>query len=807
MKLRTKVYIASGATIVVFIILTYLIARMIVLDSFARLEDKSARKSVDRVVNVFNDRLSSLATTAKDYSTWDDTYDYVIDHNDDYVNNNLMLDTFSSLNVDVIVIMDADGNQVISRAYDLVKKSETSVPPDLLTQLGITNALYARLSVSNSASGIIKTEYGPMLIGTHAIMTSLDSGPRHGTFLMGRYLGDAEIRLLELLTQQTLGFYWLDQTPDDMTPAVLRVLRGGQNDAVQPLDAQRIAGYHLLSDFTGDPAMVVRVLIDREMYVEGQSTLYFFMAAIVVTSLVFAAILLIMIEKLVVARVGKLSNAVKVIAHTSDFTGRVKDGNADELGALADNINHMLDALAEAHKMQLAHDKRYRSLIENSGDAIVVVDQNAIVQYESPAVTHILGFTVAERLGQKAFSQVHPDDMEQWRLFADRVFSVPQVTMFIKLRLRHKDGSWRHVDGSAINLLDDPAVNGIVLNYHDTTSIKRVEESLRNSERKYHSVIQQSVEGIFLVDDQGQVVEWNQAMATLTQLRWENVANRYIWDIFIDLKIQNSGVHIKRERLTKGVRRVLVADGTGERTLQWEGSIERADGRVCIIKTVFFVVDTVDSFMGVAICQDITEMRQQESALRNAYESTLEGWVRAIDLRDDITGGHSRRVTQLTVQLAGALGIPADKIDHIRRGAMLHDIGKIGVPDHVLHKPGPLNEEEWAIMRRHPSLAMELLQPIEHLRPAIEIPFSHHERWDGTGYPLGLTGEEIPLAARIFAVVDIWDALQSRRPYREAIAAPETREYLRSIAGTHLDPKIVDVFLDMVAKTGEPTSG
>ncbi|MGH2348114.1 MAG: GAF domain-containing protein, partial [bacterium] len=178
-----------------------------------------------------------------------------------------------------------------------------------------------------------------------------------------------------------------------------------------------------------------------------------------------------------------------------------------------------------------------------------------------------------------------------------------------------------------------------------------------------------------------------------------------------------------------------------------------------------------------------------------AYDTTLEGWSRALDLRDRETEGHTQRVTELTVRLAGAVGVEDDTLVHVRRGALLHDIGKMGIPDSVLLKPGPLTEDEWEIMRRHPVYAHELLSPIAYLRPALAIPYGHHEKWDGTGYPRGLKGEQIPLEARVFAVVDVWDALTSDRPYRPAWPKDKAREYIRQQARTHFDPRVADVFL------------
>jgi putative nucleotidyltransferase with HDIG domain len=184
--------------------------------------------------------------------------------------------------------------------------------------------------------------------------------------------------------------------------------------------------------------------------------------------------------------------------------------------------------------------------------------------------------------------------------------------------------------------------------------------------------------------------------------------------------------------------------------------------------------------------------------LAMAYDATIEGWSRALDLRDKETEGHTERVTEMTMKLARSIGIPDEELIHIRRGALLHDIGKMAIPDSILLKPGPLDEAEWEIMRGHPAQAFQLLSPIVYLRLALDIPYSHHERWDGSGYPRGLKAEQIPMAARLFAVVDVWDALQSVRPYRDPWPAEKVIDYIRSQSGIHFDPAAVKAFLGIL---------
>jgi GAF domain-containing protein len=191
------------------------------------------------------------------------------------------------------------------------------------------------------------------------------------------------------------------------------------------------------------------------------------------------------------------------------------------------------------------------------------------------------------------------------------------------------------------------------------------------------------------------------------------------------------------------------------------------------------------------------QSQQTADELSTAYNATLESMARALDMRDREVEGHLARVAEITVRLAKGLGVPDDHLLHVRRGALLHDIGKMGIPDGILLKPSALNDEEWGVMHRHPTFAYEMLSPIELLRPALDIPYCHHERWDGQGYPRGLRHEEIPLAARIFSVVDVWDALRSDRPYRPGWPESRVRDYIAKRAGADFDPAVVERFLKM----------
>lgn len=240
------------------------------------------------------------------------------------------------------------------------------------------------------------------------------------------------------------------------------------------------------------------------------------------------------------------------------------------------------------------------------------------------------------------------------------------------------------------------------------------------------------------------------------------------------------GVPLIAKGSVKGVLEVFSRDAVGPDG-EWLDFLNALGGQAAI------AVDNATMLEG---------LNRANTEMIMAYDETIEGWSRALDLRDKETEGHSRRVTELTLLTARAMGVAEAEQAHMRRGALLHDIGKMGIPDSILFKPGSLGKKELELMRKHSMLGFKLLSPISFLGPALDIPYCHHEKWDGSGYPRGLKGRQIPLAARIFTIVDIYDALCSKRPYRQALSREEALEHIHAISGKELDPKAVEVFME-----------
>lgn len=373
------------------------------------------------------------------------------------------------------------------------------------------------------------------------------------------------------------------------------------------------------------------------------------------------------------------------------------------------------------------------------------------------------------------------------------------------------------------------------------TSQEYVEEALRQSEQRYRQMVDSASDFIYRTDASGHVVYCNPVTQRLLKYtpqaiigchylkmvdsHWRSRAARFynrqfarkIPTTYYELPMivadgtrmwigQNVGLILQNEEVVgfQAVARDITARKCAEEALKQ--AHEELEVRV-MERTRD--LETANRSLQAEVAErrrveeqvqtQLKTIQELHGDLKEAYDATIEGWARALDLRDKETEGHSRRVTEMTLQMARVIGMDEEEMLSIRRGALLHDIGKMGVPDSILLKPDALTVEEWEVMRKHPTYAYQMLSPVTFLQSALDIPYAHHERWDGSGYPRGLREKEIPLPARIFAVVDVWDALCSDRPYRKGWSQERILQHLQTETGAHFDPEIVALFFSLVS--------
>ena len=510
-----------------------------------------------------------------------------------------------------------------------------------------------------------------------------------------------------------------------------------------------------------------------------------------------------------------------------------RDNNGKALQVIGCHVD--VTELKEFEKALVINERRFRSLAESSQDVITLFDQQHRFEYVNEAGLKLTGLEKSNIIGKR------PDEIFTEKVLVENLNNDLEKVMLTEKTV-NRIGFWptKNANNEEIKLMLDwrltPVRNptgqvewmlGIA---RDITSLLETEAALKKSEEKFRRIFETSGLGISLTDLDGNFISGNPAVLKMLGYSQNEYIKLNIRDVShpedVDENIKmlaeyKAGVResfsIEKRMLRKNgevfwasLISTLVRDEFGKQVFTI-GMLEDITNRKLAEEKEIIAQQELQDLLSQAdqsrqallsLIEDQKlaeiELKRVTSDLIIAYDSTLEGWSHALELREQETAGHSRRVVELTLNVAKQLGVSDEDLIQIERGALLHDIGKMGIPDSILLKPGPLTEEEWVIMKQHPIYAYNLLSKIDFLKPALDIPYSHHERWDGSGYPQGLTGKDIPFAARIFAVIDIWDALSSDRPYRLAWKRENILAYIRDLSGKQLDPEIVDVFLKIV---------
>lgn len=506
------------------------------------------------------------------------------------------------------------------------------------------------------------------------------------------------------------------------------------------------------------------------------------------------------------------------------------------------NIRNITERKQAENALQVSETK-FRRLVEHLPTVIYMnpADDASSMNYVSPQIQALIGYTSEEWLTDQTLwmKALHPEDIEH--VLAQTSHTDHQSEPFdLEYRMTHRDGQlvWVHDQAILVNDRDGKHHywQGIML---DITARKQAEEKIQR--QLEHLIALSAVDRIIASNFDLKLSLSEILVYVLKELRVDAA------DILIfDSNMQMLEYGAERGFRTKSVRKAQVRFGESyagrvalERQLVQIPNIEDepdnlllknflagedfvcyygvpliAKGQVKGVLEVFHRsklnpdeewIDFLHTLAGqVAIAAEnamlFESLQRSNLELTSAYDATIEGWSRALDLRDKETEGHSLRVTEMTGELSRVFGLSDMELVQVRWGSLLHDIGKMGVPDAILLKPGALTEDEWTVMKKHPFFAYEMLAPIRYLRQALDIPYCHHEKWDGTGYPRGLSGEQIPLSARIFAIVDVWDALTSDRPYRPAWTDNDALNYILMSSGTHFDPQVVDSFMQVTGR-------
>ncbi|MEG3895021.1 MULTISPECIES: response regulator [unclassified Microcoleus] len=513
MQLRKKTLLIIGAALISLIVVLYATASTILLHDFHNLEAQYVRQDVARALDALDDDLSNLNTSAQDYADWDDTYSFVDTRNEDFVKSNFVDSTFVYLRLNLLVLLDSNGKTIFSKGFDLKSQTELPIPESLKQHL--TDALLDSSTVGGDRSaaktGVLTLPEATLLIASKPIFNSNAQGPPRGTLILGRYLDSSEIGLLSELTHLSVDFRLpsldfkvgatnysghgakaMARSRQELENLKLKISHLKSVEIlVEPLSDRLVAGYALIRDIHGNLALLLRVEAERIIYRQGQATLELFTLSILAVGLIFSAIALLLLEKLVLARLASLSTSVSNIAANGDPDLRVEMAGADELASLADTINRMLEALGNSQLERNESEDRYRLMAENSTDMITRHNPKGVVVYVSPASGALLGYEPSELIGRVPNDYFHPDDLETIAKAHSKILALP-VTYTVSYRIRHKDGKyiWFETTSRTIRDPQTGSVQEIIGISRDISVRKQTEQELRESEAAIKALYQ-----------------------------------------------------------------------------------------------------------------------------------------------------------------------------------------------------------------------------------------------------------------------------------------------------------------------------
>jgi PAS domain S-box-containing protein len=625
---------------------------------------------------------------------------------------------------------------------------------------------------------------------------------------MGKYLSTDELNRLAKTAQLSLAIHRSDdpQLPPDFAAAKTNLLPGTQS-YIQPLNDDIVAGYTLVNDIYGQPALLLRTDSSRDMYKEGKASQNYFMIWIAALGLFSCIIIYIVLDRLVLSRLQERAT-------------EVKRKQAEDL---------------------------YRTLFEQSGDAVFLLDLEGQHVEVNQRATEMLGYSYDEllKLSLKDISA----EQSQSKDILSRLLSGEVISTYERI-FRKKDGGLIDVEPHITLLRDETGqpfhIQSIV---RDISERKRAEAEIRTRTNELSTLYDLSralanandLDKVLGLVNRHTVENIRITFACIALLEDGNLATRSVYPIRVldhDLLINStrpitampfcqSVLEQDQPVILRSSEQSISGEERDHLPLDFAQTLcliplrihdfasnssrmlgllmvgeSRKEEREPFTPAKIRLVRSIGDQAAIAInnVRLFNDLQRSNVDLSQAYTATISGWAAALELRDKETEGHAQRVTEMTFRLAKQMGFSEQELVQIRYGALLHDIGKMGVPDRILLKPDTLTDEERGIMCMHPTYAYQMLKPITYLGCALNIPYCHHEKWDGTGYPRGLIGEQIPIEAQLFAVVDVYDALTSDRPYRKSWPHEKTLEHIQGLSGSHFCPQVVDEFIKLLNK-------
>jgi diguanylate cyclase (GGDEF)-like protein len=832
MSLRLKTALIFILSLTVLIVALTLGLRGYLLNRLDELEQQEIRSNGERVLRALANETDGLDAILRDWVHWESGAEGFPGRE-----RRIPTGTFRHLRLGLVIRLDAAGQPLFHRQYDAAQQRQQPVPAPLLRK--VIAPVMPRLAGSAGSKGFLELPGGLLIFAARPVGAVPGRETQQGYLIMGRYLTRPELARiarmldlrLELLSRRQFR-EWRGSRA--VSPGQARVW-------VEARNSRAIDGYVPLVDLDGRPVAAVRLTIPREIYHQGQLSLWYFSVAMLILGVILSLLMLAFLEKSVLSRLAFLNERVCEIAASNDLSIRIPISKRDELTSYATVFNQMMDSLEdsrlelERNREQLASaNQQLLNIIDFLPDATFVINCQGKVVAWNRAIAELTGITKQEILGLGYYAYAFPfwgeprpllidlvtadfDEIRRYYPSAEQNGPILQAEVFLS-KLHQGRGIYALISAAP---LYDHAGNlvGAIETIHDISNRKKVEEQLRylgwhdqltgmynrtyferEIERFQHGeysrlgLVMCDVDGLKSVNDSQGHAAGDRLLRSAAELitaaaQGNQIAARVGGDEFAILLPDctlDEPQQIQR-RLTELLDAHNQAALAGSEpklsiSLGWAISDDR--------KTVQEVFEEADNNM----------YRKKLHRSQSLHSNVIQILMKTLAARDFITEGHAERMKHLVQHLAERTGLPERKVQDLKLLAEIHDIGKIGIADNILFKPGVLTPEEQQEIQRHSEIGQSIAESAQELSYLSDWILKHHEWWDGSGYPLGLKGLEIPLECRILAIADAFDAMTSDRPYRRAMPTQEALAELVRGAGTQFDPELVKSFVALVTE-------
>jgi len=864
MGYRARAFIYSLLVVIAALGAIFLITQVVVIKRFSQLEGQDILQDVQRTRLLIEHELEDLDNLNKKWIVKDQTRLFLQSQSSHQPISSQLAADVQDLGVDVALFFDAEERLVYGRVVNPLTGKTQSVPADLRTL-----PVDFRLQVTNTGedlqlSGFTGTSLGLMMISAQPVEVPSSSTQAIGWLVFGRFFDQTFITEIGELANVSVDARELDNLSDftEDQKVLTALIKSPDHLFVQPPEISEmvrgrgaVSAYFSIDDLSGEPLLIARVNNDHNLYQLGVNTLRSYGLVIILIGLLIGGAAYNLFSKMFVTRLKAIEDGVSYFNKTRDFNRLIQVEGEDEISSLAEKVNAAILELGRYQEGQVKSERQFREALQNLSLAAVILDPDGRIMFCNDHILNMSGYHSSELLEQYWWSKFIPEgERSACRREILDAAKNGRITAHEDSEFILRNGSTRTFSWSNTLLsTPDGVVTGIVRIGEDVTERRKAESMLRESlqETRLHltrltalrridSAITSTMNISAKIENVLSTIQDSLEMDAVDILRIDADETHLIPIASKGLLHNSTNAQplISPDPLITKLRlehqpyvlvnpsNTTLPDWTRARLdnndrVEFYGAAPMVSGNKLIGILEVFARHPVEKdkgwlehFQSMALQATITlenedmiqGIQRANTELEQAYEGTLIGWARALELRDKETRGHSERMMDLTVRLGRRLGMHADEMEVMARGVLLHDIGKMGVPDYILHKPGPLTDDEWVVMRQHPQFAFNLLKNIPYLSGALEVAFCHHEHWDGTGYPRGLQRDEIPFSARVFAIVDVWDALTHDRPYRPAWTEEEALDFIQSQSGLQFDPKVVKAFVKMQQDIQRQTS-